>query len=75
MKKVYVLFNVDKNQYWTGRFWDNPYDRNIDYAEKFDDLHDIDKLLNMDEEEENLSLYQLIQEAKLFEVKIIYIWS
>jgi len=72
MQRAYILFNVDKNKYWTGRFWDNPYDRDIDYAEKFSDLNDIDKLLNMDEEE-NEPLYELIQEAKLLEVKVIYV--
>lgn len=29
MNKYLVLFNIENSKYWTGRFWDNPYSKDI----------------------------------------------
>lgn len=69
MEKVYVLFNVNNNQYWSGRFWSDPYTASIEFAERFSSLEQIDKLLNSGETD----VLELIEEAGFFEVKTIYV--
>lgn len=71
MEKKYVLFNAINCQYWTGRFWDNPYTTNIKDAKQFSSE---DELVNeiSTSEDENLPIYELINEAYMFEVRTIY---
>ena len=72
MNRAYILFSVEENKYWTGRYWDCTYSRDIEEAQQFNSLEDIDNMLNI-ERDENEPLYDEIEEMGMLEVKIIYV--
>jgi hypothetical protein len=72
MSRAYILFSVDENKYWTGRVWDCAYSRNIEEAQQFNSLEDIDEMLNIRRDEDE-SLYDEVEEMGMMEAKTIYV--
>lgn len=72
MEKNYILFNVDNNKYWTGRYWDNPYSIDIRDAKIFATEELLIEELSTTEED-NPPLKKLLNTVNMFDVRIVYI--
>lgn len=74
MTRKLILVNPDRvDKYWTGRWWDNSYSKEIKDAKQFNNESEISNEIHPREDDENYKLMDLMEEISILEVQTIYV--
>lgn len=66
LDKYYIIFNPDNQKYFSNRYWDNPYTKDIEDAYRFNTENEVLEFMLNDER-----TYNLFNDNQLFEIKTI----
>ena len=72
MKKVYVLYSLDKHKYYTGKFWREELTSDIDCAETYGSIEEIEEAMRKPEDDDQITHYHVFVGYGPWEVKTIY---
>lgn len=71
MEKFFVIFDLETNSYYTGKYWNIPWSKDIKDAEVY--LNDSTQIINsLYEDEEDAKMKKVFENKEFLEIKTIY---